>query len=287
MGWVWRVATGVEWDEAVPALRAYWQSHELYLRRLAKALGWIALAGVVLDLIPIPKIPNPEYLAQLHEWGSEAAFPRNPASLASTLLFAAFLVHCFYRLPLIASSPADLSRASMLPRRLGLLGLALLAGLVSGVILVFNFHSLFFLATGIALICVPVGVALGVQHRAPRLTRATLLVLYSWLVVTFIVDWVGWFPYISSYSTHHAWQTAPASFTLLLNWGVPALLLGLLCFPPTRLAGFMLSALGLLAITFFQQPLVHLLGPVYLVGLEHAGLVGLGRLDYTVGFWIR
>jgi hypothetical protein len=69
---------------------------------------------------------------------------------------------------------------------------------------------------------------------------------------------------------------------LAYSWALPLLILLLFSWPRARTVAFALSIVGFTVITLCSVTLLPILGQVRPVILEHAGLIGLGRVDPTV-----
>jgi hypothetical protein len=290
MGWVWRVATGVEWDEAVPALRAYWQSHRALLRSLFGALGAVTVGGALLQYWCQPRIVTPLFLRVQQYFGEGYLGYGHRFSTPATILFVMFLGYCFVALPLTAQYPTEIKAATLLPQRCSLILLAVAAGFCNGALLcvqnivrdqAFEGSTLFFILTGMAAILIPALCLLGIQHRQLQLSRAVRFCLGLWLLATFCVDWLAWIPFESglTYDGSPPFQGLPG---LAYSWALPLLILLLFSWPRARTVAFALSIVGFTVITLCSVTLLPILGQVRPVILEHAGLIGLGRVDPTV-----
>lgn len=286
MGWFWRATTGTEWDEALPALRMYWQSHRKLVTRLLWLLALMTLIAIAIGRLQLPLLPNP---TGEPEWSGESG-----QHVIRVWPFVVFLAACFLVLPPLPTAPVQLSKSLLLPQRLFTLAFSLASGLCCSLYLAvlhwmewlsfeyFDWQVLSKIAlAGHAPLLVPIIWLIGIQHTAISLTRITRACLVLWIMATLAAEWITWDPlFLGS-----PWAGFTPQVYLALLWALPVTILICMVPPRLRAAGFILSMIAFLVVSIFSVQLQRVVGD-YSVAFIHSGVAGLGRLDRTYSFII-
>jgi hypothetical protein len=286
MGWAWRTTTGTDWADASAALRMYWQSHAILLRRLMATLFALFLLDLLLTCLHVQKIPNHTFW-EWREWTSQSWSADSYIWFVRPFWpFVVFLVYCFYRLPILPVRPLDVTKPYLLAKRVWLCAFGVAAAILCIIVLVVWGHPtdltgwLWILPWASLAMFVPLFIAFRFQGQAVELSRATQFYLAAWLLTTLAMDLVQWEPLpLDSRSSAYS----PESLSLVF---AAALVIGLFA-NATRLPVVAISFVGLWITTFIQYDIfsnhywnyyLTVFRDSYLLNV---GAVCIGRIDPT------